>query len=113
MHCKVPFSDLGVGTGTVVAGISGTTLTATAVSGLFLQPTDWVTGPGIAVPLGVNSVGQTSEGPGTAVLNGSATVAAGATLNTQRTEMYKFALVDQSNVANIVYYLDNIGFTAN
>lgn len=111
MHCKVPFNVLGVGTGTVVAGISGTTMTVTSANGLFAQATDWVSGPGIAAPLAVNSAVNSSNGAGTYTLNGSATVPAGTTLNTQRTEMYKFALVDQSNVANLVYFLDNIAFT--
>lgn len=113
MHCKVPFSDLGVGVGTIVASISGTTMTVTSASGLFAQPTDWVTGPGISTPLAVNAAANASNGAGTYTLSGSATVAPGTTLNIQRTEMYKFALVDQSNVANLVYYLDNVGFTAN
>jgi hypothetical protein len=48
---------------------------------------------------------------GTYILNKSATVPAGTTINMQRTNMYKFSVIDETGLQNNVYYMDNIGFT--
>ncbi len=111
---KVPLNpDLAVGTGSFVGSISGTTLTVTAVnSGMSVQTTAWLTGPGVPAGTSINAFGSGNGGVGTYTLNKSASVPAGTTINMQRTNMYKFSLLDSSGTSN-TYYIDNVGFTVN
>jgi hypothetical protein len=112
---KVPLHpDLAVGTGSFVGSISGTTLTVTSVNpGMSVQTTAWLTGPGIPANTTINSFGTGNGGAGTYNLNKSATVPAGTTINMQRTNMYKFSVIDETGTQSNVYYMDNIGFTTN
>jgi len=112
---KVPLNpDLAIGTGHFVGSISGTTLTVSAVNtAMSVQTTAWLFGPGISSDTTINSFGSGHGGTGTYILNKSATVPAGTTINMQRTNMYKFSLIDDSNAGSDVYYMDNVGFTAN
>jgi hypothetical protein len=110
---KVPLNpDLAIGTGSCVGSISGTTLTVTEVnSGMSVQPTAWLSGPGIPGGTAINAFGTGSGGVGTYILNKSANVPAGTAINMQRTNMYKFGLLDETHASTNVYYADNIGFT--
>jgi hypothetical protein len=112
---KVPLDpDLAIGTGTFVGGISGTTLTVTGVNaGMSVQTTAWLTGSGIPADTTINAFGSGSGGTGTYTLNNSASVPAGTTINMQRTNMYKFSLIDESGAGTNLYYVDNVGFTTN
>ncbi len=112
---KVPLNpDLAIGTGTSVGSISGSVLTVTAVNGtLSVQPTEWLTGTGITGNIAINAFGSGSGGLGTYDLSASATVAAGSTINLQRTDVYKFGVADETNSSSNVWYMDNIGFTTN
>ncbi|MGA2033836.1 MAG: hypothetical protein ABSG68_16410 [Thermoguttaceae bacterium] len=112
---KVPLADLAIGTGSFVGSISGTTLTVTRlISGVTVQPTMFISGPGIAAGTYVAAFGSGSGGAGTYTVNNSQTVRS-ETIHGQRTNMYKFWLRDNQDpgVANNLYYLDNVGFTAN
>jgi hypothetical protein len=110
---KVPLNpDLAIGTGTSVGSISGSVLTVTGVNAaMSVQTTEWLTGAGITGNITINSFGSGSGGLGTYNLSASATVAAGSTINLQRTNVYKFGLIDETNSSNNVYYVDNVGFT--
>jgi hypothetical protein len=110
---KVPLNpDLAIGTGSFVGSIAGTTLTVTRVnSAMTVQPTAWLSGPGIAAGTSIDAVGTGSGGGGTYTLNKRANVPAGTTINMQRTNLYKFSLVDGTGASSNVYYADNIGFT--
>jgi hypothetical protein len=113
---KIPLNpDLAVGTGYTVGSISGTTLTVSAVNaGMSVQTTAWLFGPGISADTTINAFGggNVGGGVGTYILNKSATAPAGTTINMQRTNMYKFSLIDDGSGSN-VYYMDNVGFTVN
>jgi hypothetical protein len=110
---KVPLSVLGIGKGTCVGGISGDVLTVASVEGLFAQASNWISGGGLPAPIAINSAGNSSNGAGSYVLGGTANIPAGTTFNAQRTNYYKFSLVDQNNSSGIAYFLDNVGFTTN
>jgi hypothetical protein len=112
---KIPLNpDLAIGTGNFVGSISGTTLSVSAVNtAMSVQTTAWLFGAGISSDTTINSFGSGNGGTGTYILNKSATVPAGTTINMQRTNMYKFSLIDDSNAGSNVYYMDNVGFTAN
>jgi len=108
---KVPLPALGIGTGTCVGGISGSTLTVTSNNGVFDQATDWISGGGLPVPLCVNSAANASNGPGAYALNGSANIPANTTFDTQRTNIYKVAFLDESTSSSLRYYLNNVALT--
>ncbi len=110
---KVPLNpDLAIGTGSFVGGISGNTLTVTSVnSGMTVQATAWLSGPGIPADTAIDAFGTGSGGGGTYTLNKRANVPAGTTINMQRTNLYKFSLIDATGASSNVYYADNIGFT--
>jgi len=110
---KVPLNpDLAIGTGSFVGSISGNTLTVTSVnSAMTVQATAWLSGPGIPADTSIDAFGTGSGGVGTYTLNKRANVPAGTTINMQRTNLYKFSLVDATGASNNVYYADNIGFT--
>jgi hypothetical protein len=111
---KVPLADLAIGSGSFVGSISGTTLTVTRlVSGVTVQPTMFIKGPGIAPGTYVAACGSGSGGAGTYTVNNAQTVPS-ETIHGQRTNMYKFWLRDNQDpgVPNNLYYLDNVGFTA-
>jgi len=112
---KVPLNpDLAIGTGYSVGSISGSVLTVTGVNtGMSVQTTAWLFGPGISSDTTINSFGSGNGGTGTYNLNKSATAPAGTTINMQRTNMYKFSLIDESSAGSDVYYMDNVGFTVN
>jgi hypothetical protein len=78
-----------------------------------VQTTAWLTGSGIPADTTINAFGSGSGGTGTYTLNNSASVPAGTTINMQRTNMYKFSLIDESGAGANVYYVDNVGFTVN
>jgi hypothetical protein len=111
-HYKVPLNpDLATGKGTFVGSISGSTLTVTSVEpNMSVQTTAWLTGPGIAANTYILAFGTGKGGVGTYTVVPSQTVAS-TTINMQRTNMYKFSLIDNLNVSSNVYYIDNLGFT--
>jgi hypothetical protein len=115
-HYKIPLNpDLAVGTGSFVGSISGTTLTVSAVNAaMSVQTTAWLTGVGVTVPTSINAFGTGSGGgtggTGTYTLSASSSVPAGTTIDMQRTNIYKFSLIDESGTTN-TYYIDNVGFT--
>jgi hypothetical protein len=111
---KVPLADLAIGAGSFEGSISGTTLTVTRlISGVTVQPTMFIKGPGIAAGTYVAACGTGSGGTGTYKVNISQSVPSAA-IQGQRTNMYKFFLRDNQNpgVSDNVYYMDNVGFTA-
>jgi len=112
-HYKVPLNpDLAVGTGYCIGSIAGTTLTVSAVNaGMSVQTTSWLTGVGVTVPTDISAFGSGNGGTGTYTLSASSSVPAGTTINMQRTNMYKFSLIDETGGAGNVYYIDNVGFT--
>jgi len=111
---KIPLNpDLAIGTGSCVGSITGNTLTVTRVNpGMSVQATTWLTGPGIPAGTSIESFGTGNGGVGTYTLNNRASVPAGTTIAMQRTNLYKFSLIDATGASNNVYYADNIGFTA-
>jgi hypothetical protein len=119
---KVPFlpasgaadgSSLEVGYGKLTGSISGTTLTVTGnISGLNVQPGSWLTGTGLAPNTYITGPQQATGGPGQYTIAPSQNVAS-TTISAQRTNMYKFSLIDQSSDPQNVYYADKIGFTTN
>ncbi|MGA2619207.1 MAG: hypothetical protein ABSF26_16485 [Thermoguttaceae bacterium] len=111
---KVPLADLAIGSGSFEGSISGTTLTVTRlISGVTVQPTMFIRGPGIAAGTYIAACGTGSGRAGTYKVSISQSVPT-ETIHGQRTNMYKFWLRDNQDpgVANNAYYLDNVGFTA-
>ena len=119
---KIPFlpssgfadgSSLEVGYGKLTGSISGSTLTVTGdVSGLNVQASSWLSGPGIAANTWITGPAAASGGPGTYQVSPSQHVAR-TTINEQRTNMYKFSLIDLTSYDANVYYVDKVGFTTN
>lgn len=111
---KVPLADMAIGIGSFEGSISGTTLTVTRlILGVSVQPTMFLKGPGIAAGTYIAACGTGSGGVGTYKVNSSQTVPR-ETIDGQRTNMYKFWLRDnqEPGVSKNLYYLDNVGFTA-
>jgi len=111
-HYKVPLNpDLAIGKGAFVGSISGSTLNVKSVEpGMSVQTTAWLTGPGIAAHTYILAFQSGSGGAGTYTVVPSQTVAS-TTIDMQRTNMYKFSLLDNLNVSANLYYIDNVGFT--
>lgn len=116
---KIPFSAtppangtaLQIGVGQFVGSIAGTTLTVSRLaSGINVQASSWISGPGIAPNTYITGPSTGDGGPGTYTVSPAQT-AASTLITTQRTNLYKFQLLDLSRLANNVYYVDNIGFT--
>jgi hypothetical protein len=125
---KVPLVALSIGTVEFQGTISGNLLTVTSIpaDGVTIQNSMWVAAPGVPDGTYVTqagpydqlscAAGQTncgSGGVGTYLLavpgNASLSIAAGTTLTGQRYDNYKMPI----NVGtNDVYYINNIGFTA-
>jgi hypothetical protein len=111
-HFQVPFAALGIGTGTLIGSANGTTLNVTSYQGVYVQATDWISAPGItAAPVAINAAASATNGAGSYTLSAAVNAPANTTFNTQRTNMYKFSLVDSSGIAGLTYYVDNVGFT--
>jgi hypothetical protein len=110
---KIPLNpDLAIGIGSFVGSISGTTLTVARLnSAMTVQSTAWLSGPGIPAGTAIDAVGTGSGGAGTYTLSKRANVPEGTTINMQRTNLYKFSLIDGTGASSNVYYADNIGFT--
>jgi hypothetical protein len=110
---KVPLNpDLAIGTGSFLGGISGNTLTVESVNtAMSVQATAWLSGPGIPAGTSIDSFATGNGGVGTYTLSKRANVPPGTTINMQRTNLYKFSLIDATGASNNVYYADNIGFT--
>jgi hypothetical protein len=113
-----------VGTGTIQASISGTTMTVSKlISGINVQGGSWISGPGIPTGSFITSTYGGTGGPGTYQVCGPGTYTSSSqcnslgnigstTITLHRTNMYKFSLTDPSQDSNITYYVDKIGFLA-
>jgi hypothetical protein len=115
---KIPLSVLTMGYTHFSGSISGTTLTVTSVSsGVGVDAGGFVTGPGVPAGTYITAYNSASGGPGQYTvagpgISGSTSVASTAMVE-QRTGIYKFNLVDESNALLNHYYVDNVKFTVN
>ncbi|MGO9993188.1 MAG: hypothetical protein ACLPTF_11845, partial [Steroidobacteraceae bacterium] len=96
----------------------GTTLTVTQnVSGINLQGSSYLSGAGIVKGTGSSSGTYIDSSSGDTGIAGTYNVSpaqsvANTLITAQRTNMYKFSLIDPIGNAGNVYYVDNVGFTA-
>lgn len=112
-HYRVPLTDLAIGTGSLIGAISGTTLTVSGVNpGISVQPTVWLAGAGVPAATSITAFGTGTGGAGTYTLNHPGNVPPGTVIALQRTNLYKFALIDQTNRPANIYYMNNLGFTS-
>lgn len=107
---KIPLSALSIGKTSFQGSISGTTLTVTSVnSGVGVDAGGFVTGSGVAA--GTYITGHNANGgAGTYTVWPSQNVG-NTTMSEQRTNVYKFDVIDQSGDTNNRYYIDNVKYT--
>jgi hypothetical protein len=113
---KIPLSALTIGYTNFTGSISGTTLTVTSVSsGVGVDAGGFVTGPGVPAGTYITGFGTAQGGAGNYTVAGpgisGSTKVASTNMVEQRTGIYKFNLIDESNVADNHYYVDNVKFT--
>jgi hypothetical protein len=128
-HYKVPMGagtpsapGLQLGVTTFQGYISGNTLTVTSApsDGMQLNPTFWVSGPGMTTDYVVGSGpsdtsgGTGKGGTGTYTMSTSQNVGSAqnpVTFTAQRTNCYKWSFHDQTSPSANTWYMDNIGYT--
>ena len=111
---KIPLSALGIGRCSITASIHGTTLTVTSVNSgpAIVDAGGFVTGPGVPAGTYVTAYGQpgaigtfTVAGPGIS----STTSVPSETMSYARTSFYKSTIQPS---ANVIFYMNNLGWTA-
>jgi hypothetical protein len=111
-------TSLEMGVGTWTGSISGSTLTVTSIlSGMNVQGSAFLSGPGITggpngpsypYPVGTEN---TSGGPGTYTISPAQGTTGTITINAQRTNLYKFDIIDLGTNTPRTTYINNWGLT--
>ena len=121
---KIPLqgaNSMQIGRGTFTGSIKDGKLYVTAlVSGIPIEGGSWISGKGIPAGTVILSTdiyhgGPGTSGPGVYSISGpginSGTNVAETTITLNRTNFYKFTLLDQSSTGSNTYFIDNVGFT--
>lgn len=114
---KIPVVSAGIGKCNFVGSISGAVLTVNSITGpQIVDAGGFVLGPGVPSGTYITGYNQFSSigtfpiaGPG---INGSTNVPQ-ATLQFQRTQLYKFSIFRGTQGQPATYYFDNVGFLTN